>query len=435
MNHDNVAKKMLPDHSDTTPEPKLNESDLRRVVAELARLGDLEYEHQRETAAKQLGVRIGTLDKQVEKARAQKKQDTGDFLAPPVPWFERVNGRKLLSEMRSTVRRHCILPEGADLLVALWCIQAHGHDALQISPILALQSPEKRCGKTTLLSVIGALVPKPLMTSNMSLASIFRMIDRYTPTLLLDEADTYMTTNEELRGLINGGHHKRSAHVVRVVGEDHEPRLFSVFAPKVISGIGVLPETMQDRAIVVPLRRKFLAETVAGFREKDARALEPLQQKASRWAQDHMAQICGADPCLPDALNDRAKDNAIGIAAIADLIGEEVGRELRDVLVANARDAASKVELGFGVWLLKDIREVLEGYRHPDISSKELIKLLIELEESPWRTYHGGRSISAKALAGYLREFEVKLHKSARSRFYRLAEFKDPFDRYLAKEP
>ncbi len=82
------------------------------------------------------------------------------------------------------------------------------------------------------------------------------MIEMAKPTLILDEAETFMKENEELRGIVNGGHTKATANVIRTVGESHQPRDFSTWCPKFLALIGRLPATLMDRAIIVPMRRK-----------------------------------------------------------------------------------------------------------------------------------------------------------------------------------
>lgn len=56
-----------------------------------------------------------------------------------------------------------------------------------------------------------------------------------------------MKENEELRGLLNCGHTRESAYVVRTVGDDHMPKLFFVWGAKTIAGIGHLADTLMDR--------------------------------------------------------------------------------------------------------------------------------------------------------------------------------------------
>jgi hypothetical protein len=115
-------------------------------------------------------------------------------------WPDPVDGAALLEDIVAQIQRHVRLPREAAIGVALWVMHAHCFDAFTISPRLGIVSPEKRCGKTTLLGVIEALVPRPLLASNVTVAAVFRTIEAHRPTLLIDEADTFLGDNEELRG-------------------------------------------------------------------------------------------------------------------------------------------------------------------------------------------------------------------------------------------
>ncbi len=117
-------------------------------------------------------------------------------------------------------------------------------DAMEISPIACITAPEKRCGKTQFLNVISELVKRPMPTSNITAAALFRSIEKWTPTLLIDEADSFIKDSEDLRGILNAGHGRRSSYVIRTVGDNHEPKKFNVWGAKAISGIGHLPDTL-----------------------------------------------------------------------------------------------------------------------------------------------------------------------------------------------
>src|SRR5262249_17288882 len=108
--------------------------------------------------------------------------------------------------------------------------------------------PTRQCGKTTLLDVIEALVNKPLVVSNTTGAALVRIISLDRPTLLVDEADTFLTSNEDLRGIVNAGH-KKSGCFVRCEGGQNEVRSFPCYAAMVIASIRALPGTIEDRSI------------------------------------------------------------------------------------------------------------------------------------------------------------------------------------------
>ena len=124
----------------------------------------------------------------------------------PEPWHDPVNGVSLLNELRCTFERFVVLPDHAAAAFALWVILTWAHDLFDISPYLAVTSPEKRCAKTLALELLGMLVRRPVPASNISPAALFRSVETYKPTLLIDEADTFARNDDSLRGILNSGH-------------------------------------------------------------------------------------------------------------------------------------------------------------------------------------------------------------------------------------
>lgn len=401
-------------------------------IAELAALPPLEYEQRRSQEAEALCVRVSFLDRLV-KAERDGGDGGDDELFPEIePWPHPVDGAGLLRELVATVKRFCVLPEHSAELMGFWVMHAWAHDAASISPILSFVSPTKRCGKTTALSVIGALVPKSLHTTNATSASLFRTIEKYTPTLLIDEADTFLTGNDELRGVLNGGHNRLSAFVIRLVGEDHEPRRFKTWAPKCIAMIGDLPDTLADRSIIVHLRRKQVGETVDGFRADRVDDFEHLRRKAARWADDNMHRLRAADPQPPPELDDRAQDNARALVAIADVAGGEWPETARAALVGSyARQKTDEPE-STGIQLLRDIVEVFTAKRVDRMSSTGLLDALCELEEAPWLEWRGGRPISTRGIAKLLKPYGVTPRRNIASNYYAMTDMRDAIGRYLS---
>jgi len=128
---------------------------------------------------------------------------------------------------------------------------------------------------------------------------VFRVIEAQSPTPLIDEADTFFRTHEELRGIINSGHTKRNAYVVRTVGDDHEPKSFSPWGAKAMAGIGKMADTVMDRAIILSLRRKLPNLKVERLRYVEPGLLESLARMLARFGEDHGATIGRARPSLP----------------------------------------------------------------------------------------------------------------------------------------
>ena len=182
----------------------LTDAEINAEIERLSKLSSVAYERQRVAVARRLGMRATVLDmlvkgkRQPEAANGQGQQLD---LPTPEPWPEPVDGSALLGKVTATICKYVVMEPGSAEAVALWILHAHTLDAFQISPRLAITSPEKRCGKTTALDVVQFLAPRPLSTSNTTAAAIFRTIEAAQPTLLIDEADTFLTNSEEIRGV------------------------------------------------------------------------------------------------------------------------------------------------------------------------------------------------------------------------------------------
>ncbi len=418
---------------------KSDSTDLNNIRKALQSLDTLQYDQVRNKIADHAGIRVPTLDGLVKNAgrdRGIEVQGGSIGWEEIVPWPEPVDGAQLLDELVSTFQRYLILPEGAAEFIALWSVHTHAHEAAYFSPNLVLSSPEKRCGKTRVLEVFSGLIPRPILASNVTSAVVFRLIEKYRPTLILDENDTFLKIREELRGILNAGHSRKLAYVYRAVGDDYEPRKFSVWAPKALALIGNLPDTVADRSIIIHMRRKTTDERVQRFREDKAHEiLYPLCQKAARWVSDHFNGIKDVEPEVPGTLNDRAQDNWRPLLSIADIAGgkwPERARQAAETL-SGYGDTDSD---SFKVQLLEDIQAAIKEIGNPDkIKTEDLLRYLNSLEDHPWCEWKKGNPMSARNLSTLLRPFGIK---SKDHRFdgevkkgYSIFEFKESFRRYL----
>ena len=189
---------------------------------------------------------------------------------------------------------------------------------VDILPLLGITSPDKQCGKTTLMRVLIRLVRRYYPVANVTAAFLYRLIEDWHPTFLLDEADTYLKENEALRGVINSGHERDFAFVGRCNMDTGEPENFSTWCPKAIALIGELPPTLQSRCLSIELKRKSQGEAVRKLRRGAYTDITQLGRKIQRWANDNGSKMEGVEVNLP---NDRAEDNWEPLLAIAKLAG------------------------------------------------------------------------------------------------------------------
>ena len=403
------------------------------VLADLANLDLITYDQKREAIAKEHKIRVSTLDAEVQKRRPRDLVGDGDTDAfeNVEPWGQPVEGAELLRKLVETVERFCILPEHAAPLMASWIIHAWAHDVADISPVLAFTSPEKRCGKSTAMAVVHALTPRAEIAANLSSAVMFRLIAKHKPTLLIDEADTFLEAREEMRGMINGGHNKQLAFVWRCEGDDFEPKKFDVWSPKAVAMIGDLPDTLEDRALVIQLKRKESGEAVERMRASRVDELLPLRRMLARWVADNEISLANADPDVPEQLNDRAQDNARCLCAIADVAGGNWPKTIRTALIGMAAMRAGEERKSKGVMLLTDIGDILELWKGGRIKSTDLVAELVSIEDGPWEVWRGGEPITSRMVASLLKPYGVRPERDAGSRFYVVDDLRTAVARYV----
>ncbi len=405
----------------------------------------LEYDKRRKTEAEALGGTLKNLDKSVAQERAKnglgKEAQGAEIVFPDILLADApVDGNVMLTSLTNVLKRYLVLPTGAVEAIVLWVVRSFAHDVFEINPRLAARSPEKQCGKTTLLEFLTMIVPRPLLSSNCTPASIFRIIEKCQPTLLVDEMDSFQDSHEELRGILNSGHTRSAARVIRTVGEDHEPRAFSTWCPMVLAAIGKLPDTLEDRSLRIDLQRKKKSDKVQRFPRKGPalKALQDelaiLQGQCARWVADHMTPLSVAEPEALPELSDRANDNWYSLLSVAEVIGGEWPQKARLTAVTLSGENTDARTLG--VQLLADIQDIFEAKNVDKISSQDLRDSLVELEEGPWGCWpKGGKAISMNKLAWLLGKFDVtsqsiRFPYKGVAKGYHKENFVEPWERY-----
>jgi hypothetical protein len=346
----------------------------------------------------------------------------------------------LLDDVVSALRTYVVLPSDEYFTaVALWIAHAHCPSAAETTPRLVFKSPEKESGKTRALEVLELLVSDPLPTFSATTAAIFRHLRSNGATILFDEVDAIFGSrspnNEDLRALLNAGY-RRGAFVIRVVGEGAKMRTerFPVFAPTALACIGDLPDTIESRAITVPMRRRAPDESVSPFRRPKARpSLELLRRRLEHWSALSTSSLLDAEPTMPAGVSDRAADLWEPLLAIAETFGSrwaEQGRRAASVIVSGRTEQ----DQSLGVRLLADVRAIIEPAEK--LSSRDLCTRLNALDDADWGGWHGGKGLDQRDIARRFRAYgitpkSVRLPDGSTPKGYSSDQFRDAWSRYL----
>jgi hypothetical protein len=259
----------------------------------------------------------------------------------------------LIQEMLS---RHLYLTEHETIALTLWVAHTFLYQHFSVTPRLALLSPVRGCGKTTVLNLLEKLCFRALKVDHTTPASLFRLISHSHPAMLLDEVDNQdLPVTSAMRSVLNSGHHS-SGMVTRVI--QGEPTNFSTFSPVALAAIGRLPLPLMHRSIIIRMERAPLAKlqrfdpkTIPG----QAGQCEAVYKVMFEWAkQCHVTSKLKLTPTMPASLRNRQADNWRVLLAIADADGREWGNAARTAAVAMSAggDEDPAVEL------LADIRDI-----------------------------------------------------------------------------
>jgi hypothetical protein len=200
-----------------------------------------------------------------------------------------------------------------------------------------------------------------------------------------------------------------------------------------MAGIGRLPDTVEDRSVIVMMRRKAPYEKVDPYRiRRDKPGLTELHDRVDKWAKEvcDMAQDYASCGNLEMPVDDRQADVWEPLLIVAQLAGgnwPDAAREACSAMCAKADDGDQSA----GQSLLIDIRDIFGVQEF--IRSTELTSYLRMQHDSPWFD----EMLTAAKLASRLRGYGIHPRHSADKacRGYYRADFLDAWSRYLPKGP
>lgn len=334
---------------------------------------------------------------------------------------------------------------------ALWIAHTWIAHELQSTPRLAVISPEKRSGKTRLQEVTELLCAEPIRTIDVSAAYLFRKLDRPEgeplPTILLDEADALFfgkptESSEDLRRIFNAGY-RRGAFVGRceIHAKEVDTKDYPVFAPVCLAGIGDLPDTIMDRAVIFRMKRRNPNTVLAPFRFRKAKAeAKPLRSELEKWSKGAASKLStlGYDkyPELPESIQDRDADVWEPLFITAMLTGGDWPDIVADIAPRMVKDSHSEPQ-SLGERLLRDIRDVFDQHHADAMFRLPLLGELKQIDGAPWATLgKDDQGIDSNYLTKTLKRYDIPKARTvvidgARNWGWHRDDFEDAWQRYL----
>ena len=313
----------------------------------------------------------------------------------------------VLDAALAELARYVIAPLHRLATAVLWSAYVHllprADLGIDVAPRLGIRSKIRGSGKSTLLECVDNLTPNPVLAGSITPSSIFRIIDATRATLLIDEADNIVNKNSspDLLAILNSGHRRRTAYVIRSVPTEDGgwvPVKFNTFTGIAFAGLDVLPETLQDRCIALPLHKATREEKPEHLVNGYSPILIECRRKFARWAAD-LAELPAVT--LPPALFNRTGDNWLGLFNIA----EAAGGKWPEYAKQAAMEGISEEDSNIILQLLEAIWQIFAEKKVVRMHTKVLLQALVSIEEAPWKDANNGREIDGYWLREKLKGF------------------------------
>lgn len=174
----------------------------------------------------------------------------------PIPPIES-SYEEIYLDIYNELKQYLVLKDDEYSIITLWIMASWLVDDFSTCPYLCLIAP-KSSGKTAVLNVLGELAYRSVSAISVTAASLFRAIEMWHITLLIDEAEYQIRSETEagqaLYGCLNGGY-KRGSYALRIEGDGSSstrvPAAYDVFGFKAIAATKLFHPTLESRSIII----------------------------------------------------------------------------------------------------------------------------------------------------------------------------------------
>jgi hypothetical protein len=304
---------------------------------------------------------------------------------------------ELLAAVRSFIHRYVDLSPEFEELAASYVLFTWIYDAFEELPYLRVRG-DYGSGKSRFLLAVGSLCYKPIFASGTSTVSpIFRILDSFRGTLIVDEADFRLSDEKaEIVKILNNGNARgfpvlRAEHGSR---REFDPRAYAVFGPKLVATRGFFEDkALESRCLTEemggrPLREDIPLNLPAELREEALALRNRLLLLRCRNLTKPRDLVTAADRQLEPRL---AQILSPLMATIED---EEAKGRLRDLARGLERQIVTDRGMETEGQLLEVIRDLAAA--ETPLSVKEITALFADRHENDY-----DRKVSPKWV-GYL---------------------------------
>ncbi len=290
----------------------------------------------------------------------------------------------LFGEVKAFIHRYLELPKDFEEISALYVLLTWVYEFAPSVPYLRVIG-DWGTGKTRFLQVVGSICFRPIFASGATTpAPVFRILEQFQGTLVLDEADFKDSSAwAEMVKILNNGY-RPGMPVLRADKEDGKwhPRSYRVFGPKLIATRSPFKdEALESRCLtaeMMPLTRQDIPRVLPPRFETE---VAELRSKLLTFRLANLLKLKGREfgnELLEPDLQPRLQEILIPLKAMVD--GDQAMAESLTVFVHKLQEAifSRRRESPAGRVLAAIIELHREG---AELSAKNIADKVVEMDE------------------------------------------------------
>lgn len=322
---------------------------------------------------------------------------------------------QLVAEIQTFIHRYVDVSSRFERIACYYVLFSWLYDGFAELPYLRLRG-DYGSGKTRFLLTVGSLCYKPIFASGAtSTSAIFRMLDSFGGTLIIDEGDfRYSDEKSDLIKIFNNGNQKGLPVIKTEMSgtKEFNPRAFEVFSPKILASRG----SFDDKA----LESRFLTEESGDrkLRRDIPINLPPIYKDEARVLRNklllyrfrHHGKIYDLNQALDERIEPRLRQIFIPLMSIVS--NNAVREELRDLVWNYHKELRLDRSMEVEAQTLEVIKTLLATSSQPSVSIKQVTD---RFSKRHGRDYE---RITPKWIGMIIRKrLHLKTHKSSHGMF------------------
>jgi hypothetical protein len=290
----------------------------------------------------------------------------------------------LFEDLDEFLKRFIILSDNDIALIRTYFIRTYFSDVFEIGAILRITSAKMRSGKSQVRRLAKLLCKNGFSVTAPTAPSLWTIIDSqdFPPCIGINEADRmFERDGKDLADIVAtlDASVTRGELVPRTLfkeGGKRDIEWLPTYSNIILDGIDNrrTPDTVEDRAITIRMKRRRSTQHVEKLRETRLRdEVSRLKERMQAFYDENKDKI-NLYPDLPDGLNDREEDKFETLVSVADVAGVAYGAGIREAILANSKATDGGVEEDNDIELLENIREVLPNIVYDTIDNEKVYK-------------------------------------------------------------